>query len=429
VDVTEQKETESSLKRSEERYKAFIHHSAEGIYRLEMEHPVEINLEEEELTQKIYEFAYIAECNEAMAKMYGFETVDEALNKKLIELHSGGDVAENTNTFTNFIRSSFRISGAETIEMDKDGNKKYFNNNAVGIIENGKLLRIWGSQTDITERKKILEQNRILYQAVDQSSASIVITDTSGKIEYVNRKFSDITGYPKEDVTGKQARIFVKGTIEGLEENRDLIDIIKSGKEWSGEYQNRRKAGENYWEYATVSPIKNDNGEVTNFVAISEDITDQKLTEDNIRRSEERYRAFITHSSEGIYRMELRKPIDTSASIEEHIQHFMEHAYLAECNDVMAKMYGFDKAEDVVNKAVTDLLGSREEGQASNSISFEEFVKAGYRINNSETREVDHEGSIKYFLNNGVGIIESGQLVRLWGTQRDITELRKTQEQ
>lgn len=429
VDVTEQKETENSLKRSEERYRAFIRHSAEGIYRLEMEEPVDINLPENELTQKIYESAFIAECNESMAKMYGFDTVNAALNKKLIELHGDGDVAENTNTFSNFIKSSFRISGAETVERDKDGNKKYFNNNAVGIIEDGKLVRIWGSQTDITERKKIIEQNRILYQAVDQSSASIVITDTSGKIEYANRKFSDITGYTGKEVKGKQARIFKKGAIEGLEDNRELIDIINSGKEWSGEYQNRRKNGDDYWEYATVSPIKTDEGEVTNFVAISEDITDQKLTEDSIRRSEERYRAFITHSSEGIYRMELRKPINTSASIEEHIQHFMEYAYLAECNDVMAKMYGFEKAEDVVNKAVTDLLGSREEGQASNSISFEEFVKAGYRINNSETREVDQEGNVKYFLNNGVGIIENGQLVRLWGTQRDITELRKTQEE
>jgi PAS domain S-box-containing protein len=429
VDVTEQKETENSLKHSEERYKAFIHHSTEGIYRLEMEEPVSIGLNEEILTQKIYESAYIAECNEAMAKMYGFEKVEDALNKKLIELHSGGDVAENTSTFSNFIRSSFRISGAETVEMDKNGNRKFFSNNAVGIIEEGKLLRIWGSQTDITEKKKILEQNRILYQAVDQSSASIVVTNTEGRIEYVNRKFSEITGYSKEDVINRRARIFKKGTIQGLDENKELIDIIMSGNEWSGEYQNRRKNGEDYWEYASISPIKNDNGEVTNFVAISEDITDQKITEDSIRRSEERYRAFITHSSEGIYRMELRKPIDTSASIEEHIQHFMEYAYLAECNDVMAKMYGFEKAEDVVNMAVTDLLGSREDGQASNSISFEEFVKAGYRINNSETREVDQEGNVKYFLNNGVGIIENGQLVRLWGTQRDISELRKAQEE
>lgn len=429
VDVTEQKMTEQSFMRSEERYKAFINHSTEGIYRLEMENPVDIQLDEKSFTQKIYENAYIAECNDAMAKMYGFDDVRDALNKKLIELHGSGDVVENTNTFSDFIRSGLRISNAETIELDKDGNKKYFVNNAVGIVEDGMLLRIWGSQSDITERKEIIEQNRKLYRAVEQSSASIIITDTKGIIEYVNHKFSEVTGYPATEVLGRVARIFKKGTIVGLDNNQELIELIAKGNEWSGEYLNRRKNDENYWEYANISPIKNDHGEVTHFVAICEDITDQKLTEDSIRRSEERYRAFITHSSEGIYRMELREPIDTNASIDDHIKHFMDHAYLAECNDVMAKMYGFEKADDVVNKNVTDLLGSREEGQASNSISFESFVKSGYRINNSETREVDKEGNVKYFLNNGLGIVENNHLVRLWGTQRDITQLRQMQEQ
>ncbi|MCB0724815.1 MAG: PAS domain S-box protein [Ignavibacteriae bacterium] len=429
VDITEQKLIEQSLKRSEERYKTFIHHSTEGIYRLEMENPVDISLDEEEFVKGVFDNAYIAECNDAMARMYGFENTEDALNKKLIELHGSGDVTENTNTFLSFIRSGLKISNAETIEMDKDGNKKYFNNNAVGMVENGMLMRIWGSQSDITERKEIIEQNRKLYRAVEQSSASIIITNTSGVIEYVNHKFSEITGYPAEEVLGKVARIFKKGTIVGLENNRELIDIIAGGVEWSGEYLNRRKNDENYWEYANISPIKNDNGEVTHFVAICEDITDQKLTEDSIRRSEERYRAFITHSSEGIYRMELRKPININSSLEEHINHFMDHAYLAECNDVMAKMYGYEKAEEVVNKQVKDLLGNREESQASNSISFESFVKAGYRINNSETKEIDKEGNVKYFLNNGVGIIENDHLVRLWGTQRDITQLRMMQEE
>ena len=428
VDITEQKLTEQSFKRSEERYKAFINHSTEGIYRLEMENPVDITLKEEDFTQKIYENAYIAECNDAMAKMYGFENINDALNKRLIELHGGGDVVENTNTFSNFIRSGLKIANAETIELDKDGNKKYFVNNAVGIVEDGMLLRIWGSQSDITERKEIIEQNRKLYRAVEQSSASIIITDTSGVIEYVNHKFSEVTGYPATEVLGRVARIFKKGTIIGLENNQELVELIAKGTEWSGEYLNRRKNDENYWEYANISPIKNDQGEVTHYVAICEDITDQKLTEDSIRRSEERYRAFITHSSEGIYRMELREPINKNASIEDHIDHFFKNAYLAECNDVMAKMYGFEKADDVVNKPVAEILG-KNESEVSNSISFESFVKAGYRINNSETREVDKEGNIKYFLNNGLGIIENDHLVRLWGTQRDITQLRQMQEQ
>ena len=427
VDVTDRKQMEETLRNSEERYKAFIDHSTEGIYRIEFDNPISIDLTPEEITDEIYSQGYIGECNEAMAKMYGYSKSSDLVRKKLTELH-GTDIEGNKISFRSFIENDYKINNGETTEVDKDGNLKYFYNNAVGIISDGKLLRIWGTQVDITERKQITDQNRKLYQAVEQSSASIIITGATGEIEYVNNKFTEITGYPRTDVIGKVARIFKKGTIEGFTENKDLVDLIYAGENWSGEYLNRRKDGEDYWEYATISPIKNDDGVVTHIVAISEDITDQKLTEDSIRRSEERYRAFITHSSEGIYRMELKKPINVNASLEEHIEHFTKYAYLAECNDVMAKMYGYETAEEVVDKPVIEILGQNK-SQNSNTISFESFVTAGYRVNNSETREVDKEGQAKYFLNNGLGIIEEDHLVRIWGTQRDITELRQVQEQ
>ncbi len=428
VDVTERKQMEDTLRNSEERYKAFIDHSTEGIYSIEFDNPISTDLSPEEITDEIYEQGYIGECNEAMAKMYGYSKSSDLVRKKLTELHGAEDIEGNKISFRSFIENDYKINNGETTEVDKNGNLKYFYNNAVGIISGGKLTRIWGTQVDITERKQITDQNRKLYQAVEQSSASIIITSVTGEIEYVNHKFTEITGYLRKEVIGKVARIFKKGTVEGFSDNKELVDLIHSGESWSGEYLNRRKDGEDYWEYATISPIKNEEGIVTHFVAISEDITDQKLTEDSIRRSEERYRAFITHSSEGIYRMELRKPINVKASLEEHIEHFTKYAYLAECNDVMAKMYGYETADEVVDKPVIEILGQNK-SQNSNTISFESFVKAGYRINNSETREVDKEGHAKYFLNNGLGIIEDEYLVRIWGTQRDITELRQVQEQ
>ena len=165
----------------------------------------------------IYDNAYIAECNNAFARMYGYEGSEEIIGKRLEELHGGKDVQENINALTIFIESGFKVEQGETLEVDKSGNKKYFYNNAVGIIEDGKMVRMWGSQSDITEGRQIADQNRKLSQAIEQSSASIIITDTAGVIEYANKKFTEITGYAKEEVIGKLARIFNKGTVIGFE--------------------------------------------------------------------------------------------------------------------------------------------------------------------------------------------------------------------
>ena len=152
----------------------------------------------------------------------------------------------------------------------------YIMNNSFGIIENGMLLRIWGTQNDITEHKAILEQNRKLSRAVEQSSASIIITDSKGIIEYVNKKFCDTTLYDFNEVIGKQVRILKPG-IEPVKDNKELISTIFSGSDWNGEYLTRRKNKGKYWEHASISSIRDSNGKITHLVAIAEDISEKEL--------------------------------------------------------------------------------------------------------------------------------------------------------
>jgi len=130
----------------------------------------------------------------------------------------------------------------------------------------------------IEERKQASENILKLSKAVEQNPASIVITDTNGNIEYVNPKFCNLTGYTKEEAIGKNPRI-LKSDNTPAEYFTELWKTILSGNEWRGELQNKKKNGELYWESALISPIINENQEITHFIAIKEDITERKQAE------------------------------------------------------------------------------------------------------------------------------------------------------
>jgi len=130
-------------------------------------------------------------------------------------------------------------------------------------------------------RDKAEEKLRKLSAAIIQSPVSIVITDTAGIIEYVNPKFCELTGYTAEEVVGQNPRI-LRGSVLTPEFYGDLWNTILSGGLWHGEFLNKKKNDELFWEHATISPIWNAQGELTNFIAIKEDITERKMLQERL---------------------------------------------------------------------------------------------------------------------------------------------------
>lgn len=137
----------------------------------------------------------------------------------------------------------------------------------------------------ITARKRVEEELRTFSRAIEQSPASIVITDPDGAIRYVNPRFTLVTGYSPAEVLGKNPRMLNsgKGTPTDFKE---MWATILAGREWSGEFCNRKKNGEIYWERATVSPVFGDSGAITHFVAVKADITGERQLEEQARRSQ-----------------------------------------------------------------------------------------------------------------------------------------------
>lgn len=150
-----------------------------------------------------------------------------------------------------------------------------------------------------TLRRHAEEEIRKLLHAIEQSPVVIMITNTFGNIEYVNPIFTQLTGYTKEEVIGKNPRILKSGDTPP-EEYKRLWDTVTSGGTWQGEFRNRKKNGELYCESATISPVMNAEGVITHFMAIKEDITEMKQMTDKLKENEERFRLLFESSQDGI---------------------------------------------------------------------------------------------------------------------------------
>ena len=135
---------------------------------------------------------------------------------------------------------------------------------------------------DITERKRAENEIRKLHTAVEQSGNSVVITDLQGNIEYVNPGFTEATGYMADEVIGKNPRIMKSGETPP-EVYQQLWETIVGGNVWHGEFHNRKKNGDLFWEMATISPVKDSEGRIISFLAVKEDITARKRAEEQIR--------------------------------------------------------------------------------------------------------------------------------------------------
>ena len=173
-----------------------------------------------------------------------------------------------------------------------------------------KIIRYFlqNSQKEVADQKVIEEQLRIFSRVVDQNPVAIMITDPDGNIKQVNPKFLEMTGHNEEDVIGQNPRILKSG-LHPAAYYEKMWEAILAGKVWRGQIQNRKKNGEIYWERTSIAPITNSEGEITHFVAIKEDITD----EINIQRKEKKTNK------------KLREQLDEINSLQEKLEHQALH--------------------------------------------------------------------------------------------------------
>lgn len=247
------KEYEEALKKSEAKYRTIFENVQDVFYQIDCE-------------------GSILDISPSIQHLSDF-TREELIGKNVVNFYINPAERER---FLNAIKEKGEVRDYELAVKTKKLEIRYVSINARLVMDadrNG--CHIDGALRDISDRKIAEDKIKVLSRSVEQSPAAVMITDHKGLIEYVNPKFSELTGYQPDEVIGKNPKI-LKSSNMTSEEGKKLWDTITRGNIWRGEFYNRKKNGDMYWEDTSISPIINENGVITHYVSVSEDTNEKK---------------------------------------------------------------------------------------------------------------------------------------------------------
>ncbi len=276
----------TELQHSEERYRTFINQSTEGIWRMELAPPISVALPEEQQLEAIFRSAYLAECNTAMAKMHGLQAPISPVGRRLDQFLTRSN-PRDVEYLRAFIRSGYRLENSELRQVHSDGRPQVFLSNLVGVVEDGHLVRAWGTQRDVTEQymaqlalessqeeaRHNAQQLRVITDALP---ALVSYVDRDERVLFCNQAHESWFGARGEQLVGRTVReIFT----ERYPRVREWVRRALSGETVRYEAAYTRKDGQPVYVQATYIPSRDARGEVQGFVAHLHDITDRKRAE------------------------------------------------------------------------------------------------------------------------------------------------------
>jgi len=274
---------------------------------------------------------------------------------------------------------------------------------------------------------EIQNQEKRYISLVENMNDGFIYLDDRQVVTFVNDKFCNISGYTRDEVMDTNnfdpARYFQSGG------NDYLYERLKKGENVRNESQLQKKNGESIWVQMSASPHI-DNDKYIGTLIVCTDITPLKNVQESLKKREEGYRSFIDQSAVGIWRAEYQKPIPVAMPVEEQVTLLLDSGYISECNDFMAKMYGHVNSAELTGRRIRDfyLIENNFDDEKTKEL-MRNFVENNYRISNAESKELDKNGAVRFMLNNNIGIIENGFLIRTWGVQTDITDRKRTEKE
>ncbi|MGQ9644566.1 MAG: PAS domain-containing hybrid sensor histidine kinase/response regulator, partial [Ignavibacterium sp.] len=264
-DITERKKSQILIQQSEKKFRALFENAYDPILLLD-----------------IKSFRII-DCNPAAEKL--FDKPKAHILQSLIEDLSPAfqNDYENSKELINYYINKALCGETSSFEwcFESAGKRILTEGNLYKVDINGNSILQFICR-DITEKMKFEQQLKLLSISINQSSSAVIITDLNGDIQYVNDTFTTLTGYTNEEVIGKNPR-FLKSGYTTKETYKELWNKILAGENWEGEFLNKRKDGTLYWEYARISPVKNENGTITNYIGIKDDVTKIKKLMDELK--------------------------------------------------------------------------------------------------------------------------------------------------
>ncbi|MBP6672690.1 MAG: PAS domain S-box protein, partial [Bacteroidetes bacterium] len=290
-DLTEQKNALIAAQQNEQRYKAFIRNSSEGIWCFALKRPVDITLPVKTQIKRFFDDAYLLECNDEYARMYGYSSASEIIGARLEDVLVKDD-PKNIQYLKDFIHSKYHQREVETVEQDKNGRRFSVVNNLIGTIVDGKLVGAWGTQHDVTETRRQEEELRTSKDAYEELVHKIPFVvykwrrraDGERRLEYVSPQIKELVGIPAEKFLKEQS-LFVS-----MIHPDDRRVFVERNREYDEHpvpfiYECRTTFnGAERWIQFNSTPQILTNGDVV-WDGILQDITERKRAEELIRVS------------------------------------------------------------------------------------------------------------------------------------------------
>lgn len=286
------------------------------------------------------------------------------------------------------------------------GYEKWVWEQGVGVFSDkeDELIALEGFITDITEQKTVEDQLSLQSNALEAAANGILICDKDGRIIWVNTAFTSLTGYSSKEVMGKKPSVLKSG-IHDDSFYAYMWGKISIGETWRGEIVNKRKNGANYWEEMQITPIKDPRGEITNFIAIKEDITERKSADESLKESELRFRGLYENATIGIYRS-------------------TPDGRILLANPTLIKIAGYDSIDEFLNLNAKNSYADPE----TREIFKNELEKNG-KIFGFESKWKKKDGTVIYIRESARSVKDNdGRDIYYEGTIEDITDKKLTEE-
>jgi len=403
-DITERKRAEEALREGEDRYRDLVEHSEDLVCTHDLE-------------------GRLLSVNPAPARLLGYEA-EEMLKIPMKEMIP----AEYRPLFDAYLRR-IKESGSDKglmVVLTRTGEQRTWEYCNTLRTEGVASPVVRGIAHDVTERRRAelasRESEQRYRHLFERNVAGVAISSLDGRVLDCNDAWAQMLGYDRaEEIRGRATSEFYFNVGD---RNPLMSELMRDRAFFSREAQLRRKDGTPVWVLSNCVVFSSEGG--TSVVqATMIDITQRKRAEQDLRSREEDYRRFVAQSSEGIFREDLTVPISIALPEDEVVSRIRHDSYISECNDALARMYGFALSREMVGKRLGDMLVPED---ASNLETMREYVRSGFHVLDRESHEVDQHGNPKVFRNSMIGIVENGTLVRTWGIQRDVTEQVKHDE-
>jgi PAS domain S-box-containing protein len=337
--------------------------------------------------------------NKAYEEISGYNFID-VKGKKPGAFTQGKDTNPETVAYMRQQVKNSKPFTCEVYNYKKTGEGYWLRIKGQPIFDNtGKLTNFFAIEEDITKQKAYQEELEKLSLIVQETMNAVIITDSKGKIDWVNKAFEEISGYSFKEVEGKKPGSFLQGEETNLDTIAYMRDQIKNSEPFTCEVYNYKKTGEGYWLRIKGQPVFDKSGNLTNFFAIEEDITKMKAGQKQIKESEKKYRDLIDNSLAIITTHNLDGKILTS-------------------NPMAAKTYGYSESE-YVDHYISDFLSKDEKRLFKEN--YLDVVRQN-KITSGTLRMVSKEGKIIYTLYNNYLMEEQGKEPYVISSAVDITK-------